>query len=74
MYFDRLQPSRFACSAAAGATEMPEALRPALHSLNLEVRLAYYRFCEDDYRDRVLPLEEPVRREVIAILRGERER
>jgi hypothetical protein len=37
------------------------------------VRLGYYRFCEDDYRARVLPLQEPVRREVTAILRGDRD-
>jgi hypothetical protein len=70
-YFERVATFARACSAAAGAAAMPDALRSALRGLSLDVRLAYYRFCEDDYRDRVLPLEEPVRREVTAILRGD---
>ena len=72
-YFERVQTFVNACSAAAAETEMPDGLRAALRGLSFEVRLAYYRFCEDDYRIRVLPLQEPVRREVTAILRGERE-
>ena len=72
-YFDRVRTFAQACSAAAGEAEMPEALRGALRGLSLDVRLGYYRFCEDDYRERVLPLQEPVRREVTAILRGDRD-
>lgn len=72
-YFDRVRVFAQACTAAAGATEMPEALRTALRNLSLEVRMGYYRFSEADYRERVLPLQEAVRREVTAILRGDRE-
>ena len=32
-----------------------------------------YRFCKDDYRERVLALEEPARCEVTAILRRDQE-
>jgi hypothetical protein len=70
-YYDRTLAFTRACDAAAGVSVPPEALRTALRALPLQVRLAYYRFCEDDYRTRVLPLEEPVRREVTAILRGD---
>jgi hypothetical protein len=73
LYFDRVREFLQACSAAAGATDMPDALRSALRGLSFEVRLAYYRFCEDDYRARVLPLQEGLRREVTAILRGDAE-
>ncbi|MGH2947253.1 MAG: hypothetical protein ACRDPC_13540, partial [Solirubrobacteraceae bacterium] len=73
VYFDRVRAFAQACTAAAGAAEMPEALRTALRGLSLEVRMGYYRFSEDDYRERVVPLQEPVRREVTAILRGDRE-
>ena len=65
VYFDRVRTFLLACSAAAGAAELPEALRAALRGLSFEVRLAYYRFCEDDYqRARAARCEEPVRREV----------
>ena len=50
VYFERVRAFLLACSAAAGATEMPEALRSALRGLSFEVRLAYFRFCEDDRR------------------------
>ena len=53
------------------ADDARRASASALRGLSFDVRLAYYRFCEDDYRDRVLPLQEPVRREVTAILRGD---
>ena len=52
---------------------MPEALRSALRDLSLDVRMGYYRFCEDAYRVHVEPLQEPVRRQVRAILRGDAE-
>jgi hypothetical protein len=73
VFFERMAAFARACSAAAGATELPDALRTALRALTLEVRLGYFRFSEDDYRTRVLPLQEPVRREVTAILRGDRD-
>lgn len=72
-YFDRVREFAQACTAAAGAAAMPAVLRTALRGLSLDVRMGYYRFCEDDYRLRVLPLQEPVRREVTAILRGDSE-
>ena len=52
---------------------MPEALRSALRGLSFEVRLAYFRFCEDDRQQRVGALEERVRGQVLAILRGDAE-
>ena len=70
-YYDRTLALTRALDAAAGQTELPEALRTALRALPLQVRLAYYRFCEDDFRVRVQPLEESVRRTVTAILRGD---
>jgi hypothetical protein len=73
VYFDRVRVLVQACGAAAGATEMPEALRSALRGLSFEVRLAFYRLCEDSYRAAVEPLAEPLRSQVRAILRGERE-
>jgi hypothetical protein len=73
VYFERVRAFAQACGAAAGATETPEALRTALRGLSLEVRLAYYRFCEDAYRAHVEPLADPVKRDVRAILRGERD-
>ena len=73
VYFDRVRVFAQSCSAAAGAGEMPEALRGALRDLSLDVRMGYYRFCEDAYRVHVEPLQEPVRRQVRAILRGDAE-
>jgi hypothetical protein len=72
-YFERVRAFLLACSAAAGATEMPEALRSALRGLSFEVRLAYFRFCEDDRQQRVGALEERVRGPVLSILRGDAE-
>ena len=73
VFFERVRAFLLACSAAAGATELPEALRAALRGLTFEVRLAYFRFCEDDRRQRVGALEEGVRGQVLAILRGDAE-
>ena len=70
-YYDRTLAFTRACDAAAGQAEVPEALRNALRALPLQVRLAYYRFCEDDFRVRVQPLEESLRRTVTGILRGD---
>ena len=61
--------SLLAGSAAARATEMPEALRPALRGLSFEVRLASFRFCDDGRQQRVGALEEGVRGQVLAMLR-----
>jgi hypothetical protein len=41
--------------------------------LSFEVRLAHIGLCRDDYDTRVQPLQEPVRNEVRAILRGDRD-
>jgi hypothetical protein len=73
VYFDRVRVFAQACSAAAGAVAMPEALRVALRALSFEVRIAYYGLCADDYAARVEPLSEPVKTEVRAVLRGDRE-
>ena len=73
VYFERVRTFLLACSAAAGATELPEALRSALRGLSFDVRLAYFRFCEDDRQQRVGALEEGVRGQVLAILRGDAE-
>jgi hypothetical protein len=73
VYFERVRAFLNACTDAAGAAELPEPLRAALRALSFEVRLAYIGLCRDDYDARVQPLQEPVRNEVRAILRGDRE-
>jgi hypothetical protein len=73
VYFERVRVFLSACTDATGAAEMPEPLRAALRALSFEVRLAYIGLCRDDYDTRVQPLQEPVRNEVRAILRGDRE-
>jgi hypothetical protein len=73
VYFERVRTFLVACTDAAGAATMPEPLRAALRGLSFEVRLAYIGLCRDDYDARVQALQEPVRNEVRAILRGDRE-
>jgi hypothetical protein len=73
VYFERVRAFLVACTDAAGAATMPEPLRTALRALSFEVRLAYIGLCRDDFDARVQPLQEPVRNEVRAILRGDRE-
>ncbi len=73
VFYERVRVFLLACVDAAGATEMPEALRTALKGLTFEVRIAYYALCKDDYQARVQPLEPAVRNQVAAILRGDAE-
>jgi hypothetical protein len=73
VYFERVRAFLVACTDAAGAAELPAPLRTALRALSFEVRLAYIGLCRDDFDARVAPLQEPVRTEVRAILRGDRE-
>ena len=73
VFFERVRVFLLACTDAAGAAEMPDALRNALKALTFEVRLAYYGLCKDDYEARVQPLEPAVRNQVAAILRGDAE-
>ncbi len=73
VFFERVRVFLVACTDAAGAAEMPEALRNALKALTFEVRIAYYALCKDDYQARVQPLEPAVRNQVAAILRGDAE-
>ena len=42
VFFERVRVFLLACTDAAGATEMPDALRKALKALTFEVRIAYY--------------------------------
>jgi hypothetical protein len=73
VYFDRVRVFAQACSDAAGQATMPDPLRAALRALPFEVRIAYFGLCQDDYAARVEPLQDPVKREVRAILRGDAE-
>ena len=73
VYFERVRAFLVACIDAAAAAEMPEPLRTALRALTFEVRIAYIGLCHDDYDAHVQPLQAPVRNEVRAILRGDRE-
>jgi hypothetical protein len=73
VYFDRVRVFAQACSDAAGQPTMPDPLRAALRALPFEVRIAYFGLCQDDYAARVEPLQDPVKREVRAILRGDAE-
>ena len=73
VFFERMRVFISACVDAVAAAEMPEPLRAALRALTFEVRIAYAGLCQDDYDVHVQPLQPPVRSEVRAILRGDRE-
>ena len=73
LFFERTRVLLTALTDAAGAAEMPAALRTALRGLTFEARLAYIGLCQDDCNARLAALSEPVRGEVRAILRGDRE-
>ena len=73
VYFERVRAFLVGLHRRRRRGEMPEPLRIALRALSFEVRLAYIGLCRDDFDARVRPLQEPVRNEVRAILRGDRE-
>jgi hypothetical protein len=73
VFFERTRVLLSELTAAAGAAELPEALRAALRGLTFEARLAYIGLCRDDADARLAGLTEAVRGEVRAILRGDRE-
>ena len=58
---------------AHGAAALPEPLRAALRAMSFTGKLSFFRFGDEAFDYAVNPLQDPVKREVIAILRVDRE-
>jgi hypothetical protein len=58
---------------AHGAAALPEPLRAALRAMSFNGKLSFYQFGDEAYRFAVNPLPDAFKREVISILRAERE-
>jgi hypothetical protein len=58
---------------AHGAAALPEPLRAALRAMSFTGKLSFFRFGDEAFDFAVNPLQDPVKREVIAILRADRE-
>ena len=71
--YDATAALQRALAEAHDAPALPDALRAALRAMSFTGKLSFYQFGDEAYRNVVNPLPDAFRREVIAILRAERE-
>ena len=71
--YDAASALQRALAEAHGAPALPEPLRAALRAVSFEGRMNFFEFGDEAYRSAVNPLPDAFRRDVIAILRGDRD-